>query len=337
MPPDQGFDQLGGAVALPGGIGGERQGDEIGQGFAIQVVAPSREQDAAAGGVLRQGEGEGVGQGAELLHDGGKLLAVLADGAVDGDAQPLGEDRLQIGGPALLPGRREGALSGLGLPNGLGWEGSHLNGDEIRLEGEQGTEGELIFRADAEGQHGESGAFIRQEGGFGQGALLGAVVADEQPAQSEKKAGRGQREGKGAPKIGGAGMGMFHETPPGWNRWGAGERGEAARRASRPPKGRAALGGRRPPRRRHAAGPAGRPAAAPGGPADKSMAAGGAADAKKRGNPGENANQGLTRGSEVPIIFLCPSKGGSSAPFYPKGRRPLNAAGISPKKRREAP
>ena len=61
MPPDQGFDQLGGAVALPGGIGGERQGDEIGQGFAIQVVAPSREQDAAAGGVLRQGEGEGVG------------------------------------------------------------------------------------------------------------------------------------------------------------------------------------------------------------------------------------------------------------------------------------
>ena len=36
MPPDQGFDQLGGAVALPGGIGGERQGDEIGQGFAIQ-------------------------------------------------------------------------------------------------------------------------------------------------------------------------------------------------------------------------------------------------------------------------------------------------------------
>lgn len=58
---------------------------------------------------------------------------------------------------------------------------------------------------------------------------------------------------------------------------------------------------------------------------------------KKRGNPGENANQGLTRGSEVPIIFLCPSKGGGSAPFYPKGRRPLNAAGISPKKRREAP
>ena len=118
---------------------------------------------------------------------------------------------------------------------------------------------------------------------------------------------------------------------------GVGEKGEAARRASRPPKGRAALGGRRPPRRRHAAGPAGRPAAAPGGPADKSMAAGGAADAKKRGNPGENANQGLTRGSEVPIIFLCPSKGGGSAPFYPKGRRPLNAAGISPKKRREAP
>lgn len=162
-----------------------------------------------------------------MLHDGGKLLAVLADGAVDGDAQPLGEDRLQVGGPALLPGRREGALSGLGLPNGLGWEGSHLNGDEIRLEGEQGTEGELIFRADAEGQHGESGAFIRQEGGFGQGALLGAVMADEQPAQSEKKAGRGQREGKGAPKIGGAGMGMFHETPPGWNRWGAGKRGRS--------------------------------------------------------------------------------------------------------------
>lgn len=64
-------------------------------------------------------------------------------------------------------------------------------------------------------------------------------------------------------------------------------------------------------------GPAGRPAAVPGGPAAKSMAAGGAADAKKRGNPGENANQGLTRGSEVPIIFLCPSKGGGSAPFSP--------------------
>ena len=33
-------------------------------------------------------------------------------------------------------------------------------------------------------------------------------------------------------------MGMFHETPPGWNRWGAGERGEAARRASRLRSGR---------------------------------------------------------------------------------------------------
>lgn len=159
-------------------------------------------------------------------------------------------------------------------------------------------------------------------------ALLGCLVIGRGILGQE-----GSRPGEGALTSRGKirWSGAFARNPE------AGERGEAARRASRPPKGRAALGGRRPPRRRHAAGPAGRPAAAPGGPADKSMAAGGAADAKKRGNPGENANQGLTRGSEVPIITLCPSKGGGSAPFYPKGRRPLNAAGISPKKRREAP
>lgn len=162
------------------------------------------------------------------------------------------------------------------------------------------------------GESGFAGMLGYREGYFGSGGF---------------KAGRGGADfaGKNPVERG------FCAEPRGGGEGRGGPQGKPAA------QGRAALGGRRPPRRRHAAGPAGRLAAAPGGPADKSMAAGGAADAKKRGNPGENANQGLTRGSEVPIIFLCPSKGGSSAPFYPKGRRPLNAAGISPKKRREAP
>ena len=43
-------------------------------------------------------------------------------------------------------------------------------------------------------------------------------------------------------------------------------------------------------------------------------------------------NQGLTRGREVPIIFLCPSKGGGSAPFF-NGRQPLFCSGDLPEEK----
>lgn len=81
---------------------------------------------------------------------------------------------------------------------------------------------------------------------------------------------------------------------------------------------RAALGGRRPPRRRHAAGPAGRPAAAPGGPADKSMAAGGAADAKKARKSGGKCKPRLDKGERSPYNIFVSVQGREQCALLPQ-------------------
>ncbi|HAL12146.1 MAG TPA: hypothetical protein DCP22_07520 [Ruminococcaceae bacterium] len=103
---------------------------------------------------------------------------------------------------------------------------------------------------------------------------------------------------------------------------------------------RTALGaaGGRPLRRRNAAGPAGRCTRQEPGQVKKSMGCGRAANAKKPRNSAGKCKPRLDKGERSPYnIFVSVQGRGQCALLPYVMATPKSAAGISPKKRREAP
>ena len=217
MLPDQAAQQLGGTVAAAGGVRRGLQGKQVGQGRAVQLIFAGREGNAVAGGFSGKGGGEGKGQRAAGLHHGGKLPAVLDEGAVDGNAQPGGKLPAQIVGAALPVGRGQGVLLAAGAPDRFGGQHRRLHGDEIRLEGDEGADGQFLRFADAQGQHGKAGGGVGEQAGFVGGRVAAGPAADDPPAQQKNGGRRGNGDGKGAEKDGGTGFTVLHRGTSG--RW----------------------------------------------------------------------------------------------------------------------